>query len=464
MSGYRPHVVILGGGFGGLWAARRLAGEAVDVTLIDRRNHHVFQPLLYQVATASLSPAQIAAPIRKVLAKAANVRVLLAEATAINPAERTVYLDGGSAAVAGPAGAGGMAGAGGVGGAGGKLEYDYLIVATGLTHAYFGHDEWAKFAPGLKSVDDALEMRRRFLLAFEAAEREGDEAARRAALTFVVVGGGPTGVELAGAMIEIARRTVPGEFRRVDTRLARVVLIEGQDRVLATFPPAMSRRALSDLQALGVEVRLSTRVTAITAEGVTLGQGGASGSGEVIVTPNVFWAAGVKGTPIARSLGAETDKGGRVLVKPDCSIAEHPEVFVIGDLASLADGSSGRRVPGVAPAAMQMGRYVAGLILDEVRDPAARGKRPAFEYVNKGELATIGRARAVGIVGFGLNIALTGWVCWVFWAVVHVTYLVGFRNKLLTVIDWVWSYLFFERGARLITGDSAVRVLRARDD
>ena len=446
MSGYRPQVVIVGGGFGGLWAAQRFARQPVDVTLVDQRNHHVFQPLLYQVATASLSPAQIAAPIRKIVGKAPNIRVLLARATGVDTAQRTVALDDG---------------------AGGTLEYDYLVLATGVTNAYFGHDDWARNAPGLKSIEDALEIRRRFLLAFEAAEREADEAARRAALTFVVVGGGPTGVELAGAMVEIARRTVPTEFRRVDTRLARVILVEGHDRVLANFPPSMSAHALNDLHALGVEVRLSTRVTAIEPMAVTLsttpGGADAAAPGEVIPARNVFWAAGVQATPITRQLGAPVDRGGRVLVRPDCSIPDHPEVFVVGDAASLSDPKTMKPVPGVAPAAMQMGRFVADVILAEVREPGRRSTRPAFGYVNKGELATIGRARAVGVLGFGLNFPMAGLACWLFWAMVHVTYLIGFRNKLLTIIDWVWSYMFFERGARLITGDAHLTIERPRE-
>jgi NADH dehydrogenase len=367
MSGYRPQVVILGGGFGGLWAAKRLAGQGVDVTLVDRRNHHVFQPLLYQVATASLSPAQIAAPIRKILGRAPNIRVLLGEATGVDVGKRVVTLDGG---------------------AGGTIEYDYLIVATGLTHNYFGQDGWAEHAPGLKSIEDALEIRRRFLLAFEAAEREADDAARREALTFVVVGGGPTGVELAGAMSEIARRTVPTEFRRVDTRRARVVLVEGGERLLGTFPPAMSKRALADLQALGVEVRLGVRVTRLDETGVTIspanavaggavaGGAGEAGTGERLAARNVFWAAGVRATAITAQLGAPLDRAGRVLVRPDCSIADHPEVFVIGDVASLTDTRTNRPVPGVAPAAMQMGRHVADLILTEVRGPSGGGGAP----------------------------------------------------------------------------------------
>lgn len=432
MSGYRPHVVILGGGFGGLAAAKALAGRQVDVTLIDRRNHHVFQPLLYQVATASLSPAQIAAPIRKILARASNVRVLLDEARAVDTARRSVTLGDST------------------------IEYDYLILATGLETSYFGHDAWAPLAPGLKSLEDATEIRRRFLLAFERAEREGDEAARRAALTFVVVGAGPTGVELAGAMIEIARRTVPSEFRRVDTRTARVILIEGHPRVLPTFPEPMSRRALADLQALGVEVRLGRHVTAIDEKGLDIGPG------ERIETTNVFWAAGVRATPITQSLGAPLDKSGRVIVAPDCSLPDHPEVFVIGDLANITDPRTSRPVPGVCPAAMQMGRFAAERILEELTRPNSPAPRPAFRYTNKGELATIGRARAVGVMGFGLSWPLTGWFCWAFWALVHITYLVGFRNRLLVMIDWAWSYLFFERGARLITGDSTIRVNRPR--
>ncbi|MCW5764852.1 MAG: NAD(P)/FAD-dependent oxidoreductase [Phycisphaeraceae bacterium] len=435
MTGTRPRVVIVGGGFGGLHAARALRRAACDVVVVDRRNHHLFQPLLYQVATASLSPAQIAAPIRKVLSRQRNVEVLLAEAESVDAERRVLHLRDG------------------------RVPYDYLVLAPGVTHSYFGRDDWAARAPGLKTIEDATEIRRRFLLAFEAAEREADEPARRAVLTFVVVGAGPTGVEMAGAVAEIARRGLVRDFRRIDTSSARVVLVEHGDRVLGSFPPDLSARARRDLERLGVTVITGAKVTAIDASGVEYTPAGAPPVR--LEAGNILWAAGVRGLPLCASLGAPLDRAGRVLVNPDLSVPGRPEVFVIGDAASISDARSARQVPGVCPAAMQMGRHAGRIIRDEIRrGPGA--PRPAFRYTNKGELATIGRARAVGVIGWGIGWHLKGFVAWALWALVHITYLIGFRSRILVMIDWMWSYLFFERGARLITGDSTVPLRHAR--
>jgi NADH dehydrogenase len=418
-------VVIVGGGFGGLTAARALARAPVSITLIDRRNHHLFQPLLYQVATAGLSPAQIAAPIRRVLKSQRNIEVLLGEVIDVSCGTREVVLEDA------------------------RIPYDWLIVATGATHSYFGHEAWSAWAPGLKTVEDALEIRGRFLMAFERAERADREDERRAELTFVVVGAGPTGVETAGAMIEMARRSIPRDFRRIDTASARVVLIEAKDRVLpGGFPEELSGRARRDLEELGVEVRLGSRVTAIDPEGVTV----ESASGvDRIPARNVIWAAGVRastlGAAIARSSDAPLDASGRVKVAPDLSVPGRPEVFVIGDLACVADATYGT-VPGMAPGAMQMGRHVARIIREACR--GGTPARPAFEYQDKGLLATIGRARAVAALG---KLRFAGFPAWALWAGLHIVYLIGFRSKLLVMIEWAWAYLVFERGARLITGD-----------
>jgi len=412
-------VVIVGGGFAGLSAARGLADAPVRITLIDRCNHHVFQPLLYQVATAALSPAQIAAPIRRILRNQKNVEVLLSSVTGVDLTRRTLTLDS-------PAGE--------------IVEYDHLVLATGVTHSYFGHEAWSTDAPGLKTIDDALEIRRRFLLAFEAAEREPDAQKRRAMLTFVIVGAGPTGVELAGAIVEIARTVIPGDFRRIDTGAARVVLVEAMGRVLSGgFPDALSARALHDLQELGVEVRLNARVTEIDPAGVQVGP-------ERIDSTNVIWAAGVKASPLGRTLGVPVDGSGRIVVRPDLTVPGHPEVIIAGDLAYVIDAKTGKQVPGMAPGAMQMGRYAARRIR-----ALATGHPvpPPFQFIDKGTLATIGRARAVALVkGF----AFGGWFAWVFWALLHVVYLIGFRNRVAVMFDWVWNYMFFDRGARLITG------------
>ena len=408
----RPRVAILGGGFGGLEAARALRRAAVDVVLIDRRNHHLFQPLLYQVATAALNPSNIAAPIRRVLRHQANVEVVLAEAVAIDAGGRRVVL------------------------ADGEVRYDYLIVAAGATHAYFGHDAWAEFAPGLKTVEDATAIRRRVLLAYEAAEREDDPARRRAWLTFVIVGGGPTGVEMAGALAEIARHVLSRDFRRIDTREARILLVEVEDRVLTTFPDSLSAKARASLEGLGVEVKTSTFVTAIDARGVAFGS-------ERVEARTVIWAAGVAASPIGRTLGVPLDRAGRVLVGPDLAIPGHPEVFVVGDLASLHH--EGKPVPGVAPAAMQGGRYAARRVRDMIQ---GRPTEP-FRYVDKGSLATIGRAKAVADLG---PVKLSGFPAWAAWLLIHIFFLIGFRNRFFVLGEWAWIYFTYERGARLITG------------
>jgi NADH dehydrogenase len=408
-----PHVVIVGGGFAGLYAARGLRRAPVQVTLVDRRNHHLFQPLLYQVATAALNPADIAEPIRRILRRQANATVLLAEARAVEPDGRRVRLDEG------------------------ELAYDYLVVATGATHSYFGHPEWESHAPGLKSIEDALEMRRRVFSAYEAAEREADADRRRALMTFAIIGAGPTGVELAGALAEISRHALADEFRRIDPSQARVLLLEGLYSVLPAYPAKLSLAARAQLEHLGVEVRTGARVTAIDADGVTLGE-------ERIAARTVLWAAGVQASPLARTLGAPLDRAGRVRVQPDLSLPGHPEVFVVGDLAALEQ--DGKPVPGVAPAAMQQGRHAARNIARLVRGEPAR----AFRYVDKGSFATIGRGAAVGEVAGGLR--FRGLVAWLAWLAIHIFFLIGFRNRVLVLFHWAYSYLTYRRGARLITG------------
>ncbi len=408
-----PHVVILGGGFAGLSAARALRSAPVRVTLVDRRNHHLFQPLLYQVATAALNPADIAYPIRSVLRRQANVRTILARVTRIDLQQRRVELFDG------------------------QLDFDYLVVATGATHSYFGNDRWERWAPGLKTVEDALEIRRRVLSAFEAAERQTDPAQLPATLTFVVVGAGPTGVELAGALSEIGRITVAKDFRSFDPRRLRVVLVEGADRVLPVYSTRLSAAAQRQLERLGVEVRTAARVTAIDQSGVWLGE-------EHIAARTVLWAAGVAASSLGQDVApGATDRAGRVRVAPDLSVPGHPDVFVVGDLACVEQ--DGKPVPGVAPAAIQSGRRAAKNIAARV---AGRPTR-AFRYVDKGSLATIGRAAAVGQIG---RVELTGALAWWVWWVVHIAYLVGFRNRLVVMIGWAWQYFAFSRGARLITG------------
>lgn len=412
----QPHVVIIGAGFGGLAAARALAKHPVTITLIDRRNHHVFQPLLYQVATAALNPSDIAYPIRGVFSKQGNVRVLLAEAEAIDPDTRRVVLDAG------------------------VLEYDYLIVATGATHSYFGN-AWSAVAPGLKSIEDALEIRRRIFLAYEAAEREIDPQAQREWLTFAVVGAGPTGVELAGALGEIGLHTLAHDFRSIDPTQVRVVLFEGGDRVLRAYPPKLSDAAKRSLERRQVDVRLGARVIAMDDRSVTVQTGDRE---ERIPTRTVLWAAGVQASPLGASLGAPRDAAGRIEVAPDLSVPGRPEVFVIGDLASMT--TDGEPVPGVAQAALQGGRHVARIIASEV---AGRPARPPFRYHDKGNMATIGRASAVVATK---RFARYGLLAWLLWWVVHITFIVGFRNRFLVMLQWAWSWLSFKRGARLITG------------
>jgi NADH dehydrogenase len=419
MASKRPSVLIVGGGFAGLAAAKALAGAPVDVTVVDRRNHHVFQPLLYQVATASLSPADISSPIRTILRGQENCQVLLGEVTGVDVARRHLIVSGG------------------------RVPYDYLVLAAGATHAYFGHDDWAAVAPGLKSIEDATELRRRILLAFETAEYEGSEEARRAALSFGIVGAGPTGVELAGAIKEIAGQTLPRDYKHIDTRTTRVVLLEGGERVLPAFPPASSARAQRALERMGVEVRLRSVVTGITPEGVHVGA-------EFLPLRNVFWAAGVQASGLGRSLGVPLDRSGRVIVEPDLSIPGHPEVFVAGDLASARSADTGKAVPGVAQGGIQMGRHAGRAIADEASGRSA-GRRPAFVYRDKGSLAVIGKAKAVAHIG---RVEVGGFLAWLLWGGIHIAFLIGFRNRLQVLLSWFWSWLLDARDARLITGEA----------
>lgn len=418
-----PHVVIVGGGFGGLMAALSLSRAPVRLTVIDRSNHHLFQPLLYQVATAALSPAQIAAPIRHILARQPNCTVWMAEATRVDAARRLLVLTDG------------------------ELPYDYLVLAAGATHSYFGHDEWARYAPGLKTVDDAVEIRQRLLLAFERAERLSTPEAQRTCLTFVIVGGGPTGVEMAGAISEIAFETARRDFKHINTAGARVILVEALDRLLASFPDSLARRAEQDLRDLGVEVRLRSRVTLIDDGAVTITT---KQGAEVIPTRNVLWAAGVQANPLGATLGVPLDKNGKVPVKSDLSVPGHPEIFVIGDLAHVTDPLTGNPVPAVAPAALQMGRHVAGIIAAEADRGLSDGNtRRTFHYKDKGLLATIGRKRAVASLG---PFRFAGLPAWFLWCVVHILFLITFRQKVLVMLEWIWSYVTFTGGARLITG------------
>ena len=410
VAGDRPHVVIVGGGFAGLSAARALRGADVQVTLLDRRNHHVFQPLLYQVATAGLSAPQIAAPLRSILRRQPNVAVLLAEVVSVDVGRRALVL------------------------ADGEIAYDYLILATGATHSYFGHDAWSLHAPGLKSIEDALEIRRRLFVAFERAERTTDAAAAASWLNFVVVGAGPTGVELAGTVAEIARHTLAREFRRIDPSRATVVLLEGTDRVLPSYPPDLSQRARRQLEALGVQVRTGSLVTDVNADGVRSGA-------EQIAARTVLWAAGVAASPLGRALGAPVDRAGRVKVESDLTLAGRREVFVAGDLAAFEQ--EGRPVPGVAPAAMQLGRHAAR----NVRRAIAGEPLVTFRYVDKGSLATIGRSAAVADFG---GVRLGGLPAWLAWLGIHIFFLIGFRNRLVVLLDWASAYLTYQRSARLI--------------
>lgn len=415
----RPRVAIVGGGFGGLAAAKALAGAPFDVTLIDRHNYHLFQPLLYQVATAGLSPAEIAYPIRGILRGYDNVSVVLADVSGIDTRRKEILAEGRA------------------------IPYDTLILATGAQHAYFGHDGWASFAPGLKTIDDATYLRRRILLAFERAETETDSQERRRLLNFVVIGGGPTGVEMAGAIAELAKRALQADFRRIDSRDARIVLIEAADRLLTPFDPALSEAAKKSLEQLGVEVRLGAAVTNCSCEGVWIGQ-------EHIPSRTLIWAAGVMASPAGRWLKAGTDRAGRVIVEKDLSVPGHADIFVIGDTA-LAFGTDGKPLPGVAPVAKQQGQYVAKLLLAR-----AKGKQTGpFRYRDFGSLATIGRKRAVAQFG---RVKIAGFVAWLLWCVAHIYFLIGFRNRLAVAMNWAWNYITFQRGSRLITGITGSRI------
>lgn len=408
-------VLIVGGGFGGLYAARRFRREPVNVTILDRRNHHLFQPLLYQVAMAALSPGDIASPIRWILRKQRNVEVLLGEAGRIDPDRDVVHLVDGA-----------------------ELSYDYLILAAGATHAYFGHDDWRAYAAGLKTLEDALVIRRRVLLAFERAERESDAERRNALLTFVIIGGGPTGVEMAGALAEIARQSLAKDFRHFDPSSARIILIEGGPAVLANFPEKLREAARHDLARLGVDVRTGETVTSVDADGVQT-------SRERIRAETILWAAGVAASPLGATLGAPVDRAGRVLVQPDLTIPGHANVFVIGDLASLKD-DSGKPLPGVAQVAMQMGAHAAANILRAIDGQPLR----AFHYHNLGDMATIGRASAVADLPWIQLKGLPGWLAWLF---VHLLKLIGFRNRIVVMVQWAWAYFSYQRAIRLITGD-----------
>jgi len=410
-----PHLVIVGGGFAGLWATRALADARVRITLIDRRNHHLFQPLLYQVATAGLSSPDIAAPLRHILRKQPNVDVRLGEVVAIDKEQRRVLLGDASA-----------------------VEYDLLMVASGATHAYFGHDEWAKDAPGLKTLDDALLLRRKLLLAFERAEAEPDPDTKAAWLSFAVVGGGPTGVELAGTLAEIARHTLRNEFRHIDPASAKVRLVEAGPRVLSSFPEALSLKARQQLEKLGVEVLTGTPVNNIDAHGFQLGE-------NFVPARTVVWAAGVAASPLGRALDVPLDRAGRVLVQPDLTVPGHPEIFVAGDLAALMQ-ADGRAVPGVAPAAKQMGAHIASSIRARLQGKSAP---PPFRYADQGNLATIGRMAAIVHVG---KLQLSGLLAWWFWLAAHVFFLIGFRNRLVVLLNWAVAYWSYQRSARIILG------------
>jgi NADH dehydrogenase len=408
----KPRVVIVGAGFGGLEAAKKLCSEDVQVTLLDRTNHHLFQPLLYQVATAALSPADIAAPVRAILSKCDNMEVMLAEVQAVDVATKTIH-------------AGDL-----------QVTYDYLILATGSRHSYFGHPEWEVIAPGLKSLEDAVEIRRRILMAFEYAEKISDEAARRAAMTFVIVGGGPTGVEMAGAIAEIARYTLRKDFRHIDPSQARIILVEGDPRVLASFPEDLSAKALKQLVDLGVEVRTGVHATNLSETGLQVGD-------EFIACRVKIWAAGNEASFVGKSLGVERDRAGRVMVNEDLTIRGHPEVQVIGDLANFSH-QTGKPLPGVSPVAMQQGRHAARNVLAMIDNR----KPERFHYWDKGSLATIGRKKAVADLKF---VHLSGFIAWLAWLFVHIMYLVGFRSRLAVLFQWGWAYVTFNAGARLIT-------------
>jgi len=411
-----PHVVIIGAGFGGLTAAQSLKHAAVRVTIIDRTNHHLFQPLLYQVAMAGLSPADIAAPIRAILRKQKNVSVLLAEVTGVDFAQNEIVLRDGQREE--------------------RLTYDYLLLATGGRTSYFGHDEWERVAPGLKDLDDAVEIRRRVLMAFEAAEKESDPQRRKELLTFVVVGGGPTGVELAGAIAELAHFVLDRDFRTISPESAEILLMEGGPRILPSFSPELSESAVRQLNNLGVKVRTGAQVTNIDEHGVYLGD-------EAIKSATVIWGAGVRATALTQSLGVELDRAGRVIVESDLSLPGHKDVFAIGDMTVFHQ--DGKPLPGVSPVAMQMGRCVARNIQNDL----ANTPRQTFHYLDKGNMATIGRKAAIAEIG---KLKLSGFIAWMAWLMVHIWFLIGFRNRVAVLFNWAWAYFTYERGARLITG------------
>ena len=440
----RPRIVIIGCGFGGLEAAKAMRGAAVDITLIDRTNHHLFQPLLYQVATAGLSAPSIAAPARFLFRKQRNVTTLLGDVVDIDVTARTIALENGE-----------------------RVPYDHLIVAAGATHSYFGNDQWATHAPGLKTLEDAFEIRRRVLLAFEHAEREQDAAAREPWLTFAVIGAGPTGVEMAGTMAEIARHTLREEFRRIDSRKARVLLVEGGDRVLQAFPPELSAKAKTQLEALGVEVLTAHKVTQIDAEGIRVSVDGAEQS---IACKTIVWAAGVAASPLGKLLAracalpeGSVDRAGRIAVGPDLTLAGHPEISVVGDLAlakSFEKSGETKPVPGVSPGAKQMGRVAAKNILARIAGKPAQ----AFRYIDYGSLATIGRRSAVVVVAMPVigSLRVSGYFAWLFWLFVHVYFLIGFRNRFIVLMDWAWSYMTFNRTARVVAGTEKFEAKKAR--
>ncbi len=421
-----PHIVVLGAGFGGLTFCQHFNFRQARITLVDRQNHHLFQPLLYQVATAALSATDIAQPIRSILSDRPNVTVLLEQAVGFHLERREVVLENAT------------------------LPYDYLVMALGGTTSYFGHPEWEQFAPGLKSLEDAIRIRRNILLAFERAENESDPEKRRPLMTMLVVGGGPTGVELAGAFAELARFVLNRDFRRIDPAKARIILIEASPRVLSHLSEHLSECTQAQLSALGVEVRLSTRVKNLSEHRVELD------SGEIILAQNIVWAAGVAASQLTRQLGVELDRAGRVKVNSDLSIPGHPEVFAIGDMALVID-DTGLPVPGVSPAAMQMARHVSSIISDELTFPG-HASRPAFDYWDKGTMATIGRSAAVAKVK---NFEFSGFIAWLAWLVVHIVFLIGFRNKVAVFLQWAYSYFTYKRGARIITGAFATETSNA---
>jgi NADH dehydrogenase len=422
-----PEIIVVGGGFGGINVVKGLKNAPARIILVDKHNYHLFQPLLYQVATAALSPDDIATPIRKVLKKQENVVVGMSELVGID-LERKV--------IRGPRG---------------ERGFDYLVLATGVRPAYYGHDEFKPYAPGLKNLDDAVEIRRRILIAFEEAEFEADDLSRQGKLTFVVVGGGPTGVELAGAIMETATRTLPKEFRNIDTSTARVILVQGSNSLLTGMPEKMGQLAQRDLEAMGIEVRLNSYVTEVEAKGVKIGD-------EHVPAENVFWAAGIHGMPIAETLGVELDHVGRVKVGPDLSIPGYPDAFVIGDAAHAIDVNTGEPVPGVAQGAIQMGKFVAGIISREIEGDGQE-ERPVFSYYDKGSMATISRGKALASVN---GRTFSGFLGWLAWGLVHLMFLVGFRTKFSVLLGWTWNYLASERSSRLIAGDPELHIKEVR--